>query len=117
MEMMVSWVGRWVGDYIDYRTMRERSERHLHIRESIAFIERIEMEAEEIRLELNHEIMFNLRDTYLTVARHQNALSLPHLAAFLGIADSNPSLEKMVMWNNHGNSLKYQLIITQFIFC
>ena len=63
---------------------------------------------EALRQELNLEITFNLKDTYLAVAKEQNLISLRNLALFLGERDQNTdSLEKCVRWNNHNNSLKY----------
>jgi hypothetical protein len=61
---------------------------------------------EEVRLDLNHEIMFNLRDTYISIANHQTAITSRHLADFLGVHEGNASLYKFVQWNNHCSSLK-----------
>lgn len=65
-----------------------------------------EREIEEMRKELNHEIMFNLKDAYISIANRQATVSMSCLVQFLGMKEPTSVLEKLVKWNNHGSSLK-----------
>ncbi len=61
---------------------------------------------EELRKELNHEIMFNLKDAYINIANKQASVGINALVGFLGIKEPTSALEKLVKWNNHFSSLK-----------
>ncbi len=67
-----------------------------------------EAEMESLRQELNLQIAFNLKDTYLAIAKDQTSISMKNLRFFLGIEEEmTSSLERCVKWNSHNNSLKY----------
>jgi hypothetical protein len=77
------------------------------IQETIAFVGQKEAEMEILRQDLNHEIMFNLKDTYIALAGDQNTLAFKQLATFLDLSEGSlPGLARCVKWNNHSNSLK-----------
>ena len=61
---------------------------------------------EELRKELNHEIMFNLKDAYINIANKQASISMSALVQFMGMKEPTSALEKLVKWNNHSSSLK-----------
>jgi hypothetical protein len=73
----------------------------------VRFVEQTERQMEKLRQEVNHEIMFNLKDTFLVVGRHQGVVGLEALGQFLGAGEESRSLQKLVKWNNHNSSLKY----------
>lgn len=77
----------------------------------VRFVEQTERQMEKLRQEVNHEIMFNLKDTFLAVGRHQAVVGLGALGQFLGegVGEESRSLQKLVKWNNHNSSLKYPL--------